>query len=253
MPDPTVSFFSGRDGVRLAYREVGEGRPLVLVHGALGDGTMWLRHGQAAAFAARGHRVILPDFRGHGGSDKPHDAGSYPADILTDDALALVEHLALDDYDLGGYSLGARIVVRMLVRGATPRRAVVGGQGLQQVLGFGGGVGRTLRRIVDATEPPEPGSQEERFAGWIKAGGGDPVTMLYAIDSVVATPAADLSPVRVPALVVMGAEDERAESVDALVAALPRASKVMVPGDHGTAVSAPEFVAAVLEFLDDGE
>ncbi|MEV6949025.1 hypothetical protein AB0N07_45385 [Streptomyces sp. NPDC051172] len=47
MPDPDVSYFSGRDGVRLAYREVGRGRPLVLLHGITGDSTLWLRHGHA--------------------------------------------------------------------------------------------------------------------------------------------------------------------------------------------------------------
>ena len=127
-------FFSGRDRVHLAYREVGQGRPLILLHGITGDATLWLRHGQAETIAARGHRVIMPDFRGHGRSAKPHDASAYPRDVLTDDGLALVEHLGLDEYDLGGYSLGARIVVRMLVRGATPGRAVVGGRDVTERL-----------------------------------------------------------------------------------------------------------------------
>src|SRR2546421_4883428 len=135
MPNPEFSFFPGRDGVDLAYREVGEGRPLVLLHGFTGDAELWLRNGQAETIAARGYRVILPDFRGHGRSAKPHDAAAYPLDVLTDDGFALLEHLGLDDYDLGGYSLGARIVVRMLARGATPRRAGVAAQGLRQSLG----------------------------------------------------------------------------------------------------------------------
>ena len=254
MSNPAVSFFPAHDGVRLAYRELGEGRPLLLLHGALGDSTLWLRDERAATIAAHGHRVILPDFRGHGSSDKPHDAAAYPSDVLTDDALALLDHLGLTgaDYDLGGYSLGARIAVRMLVRGATPRRAVVGGQGLRQVEGFGGGVARMLRRIVSATEPFEPGSADERTAQWLESGGMDTVALLHALDSLAATPAAELGRVQVPTLVVMGSEDERAESVDELVVALPRAKKVMVPGDHGRAVAEPAFLAALLDFLDDG-
>jgi hypothetical protein len=47
----------------------------------------------------------------------------------------------------------------------------------------------------------------------------------------------------------MGTEDERSESVDALVEALPNATRATMPGDHGRAASAPEFVAAMLEFL----
>jgi pimeloyl-ACP methyl ester carboxylesterase len=237
-------FFTGPDGVRLAYREIGDGRPLVLLHGLAGDGTMWLRHGQAETIAAGGHRVILPDLRGHGRSAKPHDAAAYPRDILAEDGFALLEHLGLDDYDLGGYSLGARIVVRMLVRGATPGRAVIAGQGLREVLGTGGGAGARLRRMIAATA--DPGSPA---ADWLRASGDDPVALLHVLDSIVATPAEPVGRIRVPALIVMGADDERAASADELAEALPRSTRAVVPGDHATAVSAPELVAAIVDFL----
>ncbi len=249
MPGPAVSFFSGRDGVRLAYREVGQGRPLILLHGITGDATLWLRHGQAQTIAARGHRVIMPDFRGHGRSAKPHDASAYPLDVLTDDGFALVEHLGVDDYDLGGYSLGARIVVRMLVRGATPGRAVVGGQGLHEVLGIGGGAGSFLRRAFAGPDTSEPGSPEEQAARRLRSSGEDPVALLHVLDSVVATPAEPLGHVRVPTLVAVGSDDERAHLADELVAALPRGIRAVVPGDHRTAAAAPEFVAAIADFL----
>ncbi|MEU9441270.1 alpha/beta fold hydrolase [Streptomyces sp. NPDC048304] len=129
---------------------MGEGRPLVLLHGFTGDATLWQLNGQAEAIAAAGHRVILPDFRGPGRSDKPQDPSACPPDVPADDGFALLDHLGLhdDDYDLGGYSLGARIVVRMLVRGAAHGRAVVAAQGLQQVLG--GGAGAALRPVSPA-------------------------------------------------------------------------------------------------------
>ncbi|MFC7731465.1 alpha/beta fold hydrolase [Actinomadura keratinilytica] len=121
MTDLPVRHFQGRDGVDLAYREVGEGRPLVLIHGYFSTATVnWIRYGHAAELAARGHRVIMPDLRAHGDSGKPHDPAAYPPDVLADDGFALLDALGLTDYDLGGYSLGARTVVRMLARGATP-------------------------------------------------------------------------------------------------------------------------------------
>ena len=59
--------------------------------------------------AARGFRVIMPDLRApRGRARKPHDPAAYPPDILASDGLALIAHLGLEDYDLGGYSLGAR-------------------------------------------------------------------------------------------------------------------------------------------------
>jgi len=137
--------FVGRDGVELAFYETGTGRPLILLHGFMGSSTQ-MRDGWARMFVEQGRRVVLPDFRGHGDSAKPHDPAAYPPDVLADDGLALVEHLGLSDgdYDLGGYSLGARIVLRMLVRGAKPGRAIVAGQGLTKVSGPQGEANRRL-------------------------------------------------------------------------------------------------------------
>jgi pimeloyl-ACP methyl ester carboxylesterase len=247
-----LEFFPGRDGARLAYREVGAGRPLVLLHGLAGDGTLWLRHGHAEAIAARGFRVVMPDFRGHGRSAKPHDAAAYPPDVLTDDGFALVEHLELGDYDLGGYSLGARIVVRMLVRGAASGRAVVAGQGLREVLGVGGGAGARLRRIIAGMGTFEPGSPEERAERWLRSSGDDPVSLVRVLDSVVATPMEPVGRIQVPTLVVTGADDERGMSADELVALMPQATRAVVPGDHSTAPAAPEFAAAIVAFLTGG-
>lgn len=249
MPSPEVSYFSGRDGVRLAYREVGAGRPLILFHGFTGDATLWLRQGHAEKFAAAGHRVIMPDFRGHGRSAKPHDPSAYPLDVLGDDGFALLEHLGLDDYDLGGYSLGARIVVRMLARGATPGRAVAGGQGLREVLGIGGGAGAFVRRIAAESKTFEPGSPEDQAAQRLVSSGEDPVALGHVLDSLLATSVEDLGHIKVPTRVVMGADDKRAMSADQLVAALPHGTLAMVPGDHGAAAAAPEFVAAIVDFL----
>jgi pimeloyl-ACP methyl ester carboxylesterase len=244
-----VSYFSGRDGVRLAYWEAGEGRPLVMLHGIAGNAAHYQRYGFVELMAARGHRVIMPDLRGHGSSSKPHDPAAYPPDVLTDDGLALVEHLGLEDYDLGGYSLGGRLVVRMLARGATPRRAVVGGQGMLEMLGEGGGAGGYLRRIFAGWGTFPPGSPEERTEQWLRQADADPVAIEYVLDSVVATRADEVSRTEVPVLVVMGSDDERARSAGDLVAALPHGLLAMVPGDHGTAPAAPEFTAAIADFL----
>jgi pimeloyl-ACP methyl ester carboxylesterase len=133
-----VRYFQARDAAELAYRELGEGRPLLLIHGYFSTALVnWVRYGHAAMIAAQGHRVIMPDLRGHGDSAKPHAAAAYPPDVLTDDGFALLDHLGLTEYDLGGYSLGGRTVLRMLVRGATPGRAIVAGMGLEGIVHTG--------------------------------------------------------------------------------------------------------------------
>jgi pimeloyl-ACP methyl ester carboxylesterase len=52
-----VSWFSGRDGVRLAYREAGAGRPLILLHGVMGTGSDWLDRGPGDTLAKHGFRL----------------------------------------------------------------------------------------------------------------------------------------------------------------------------------------------------
>ncbi|MEU8177116.1 alpha/beta fold hydrolase [Microbispora hainanensis] len=95
MTDPPLRLFPGRDGMELAYREIGDGRPLVLFHGFAADGLQWLRPGPAAVFARHGYRVILPDLRGHGASARQHEPSAYPPDVLTDDGLAFIDRLGL--------------------------------------------------------------------------------------------------------------------------------------------------------------
>src|SRR3546814_13474257 len=102
-------FFEARDGVRLAWREMGEGAPLVLLHGLFSSAEVnWIKFGTAARVAAAGYRVIMPDLRVHGSSEAPHEEEYYPPDILVPDLEDLVAHLDLSDFDLGGFSLGPR-------------------------------------------------------------------------------------------------------------------------------------------------
>lgn len=237
--------------MQLAWRETGHGRPVVLLHGLLGNATLLAASGLARALAARGHRVILPDLRGHGDSGRPHDLACYPADVLADDGLTLVGYLGLDDYDLGGYSLGGRLVLRLLTRGARPARAFVGGQGLDAL---DEGTSRTdgYRRLLTALADGEtfaPGSQEAQFATWITATGADPWAVRAVLGTMVATPAQSLREVPVPTLVVVGDGDSRGASAGELADLLPNGRLARVPGDHLTALEAPEFTSAVLEFL----
>ena len=251
MADLPAQRFHGRDGVELAWRELGDGRPVVLLHGLMGSGTLMASHGPARAIAAHGYRVILPDLRGHGDSGRPHDPACYPPDVLADDGLALVDHLGLGDYHLAGYSLGGKVVLRLLARGARPARAVVGGQGLDALdaeTGRTGGYRRVLAAMADG-DAFEPGSPSEALAGWVTQAGADPRAIGYLLGSFVATPPDALRQVPTPTLVVAGDRDSRGASAGELAALLPNGQVVLVPGDHETTLSAPEFSAAIVDFL----
>jgi pimeloyl-ACP methyl ester carboxylesterase len=243
-------YFHGRDGVRLAYRELGEGRPLILIHGYLSTGTAMADSGFARRLAGRGHRVIIPDLRGHGASARPHDAAAYPPDALADDGLALIEHLGLTGYDLGGYSLGGRTVIRILARGATPGRAFAGGQGLEAIVHTVGRGGR-FRHVLTNFGTFEPGSPEQAMEDWVTSSGGDPVALVRVLDTFVDTPPEALARITVPTLILTGAEDGHNDTAGALAGALANGRYVMLPGNHFTAVTSPEFETAVTGFLGD--
>jgi pimeloyl-ACP methyl ester carboxylesterase len=247
--DSTVRRFRGRDGLELAYRELGSGRTLILWHGfTVGAKATWLDSGIAGRIAGHGFRVVLPDLRAHGDSAKPHDAASYPLDVLVDDGFALIEELGVTDYDLAGYSLGGRTVAQLLARGATPRRAVVGGQGLEAILHTEGRGGR-IRHILSNFGTFPDGSPERAMEDWITASGGDPVAMVRVLDTFVDTPREALAAVSAATLVLTGAEDGHDETAAELASTLPNGRYQRLPGDHFSAVNSPEFTAAVIEFL----
>jgi pimeloyl-ACP methyl ester carboxylesterase len=249
--DLPIQHFQGRDGVQLAYREMGEGRPLVLIHGFFSTAMVnWVRYGHAAKIAALGHRVVMPDLRGHGDSAKPHEPAAYPPDVLADDGFALLEHLDLADYDLGGYSLGGRTTVRMLARGAKPGRAIVAGAGWNGIVNTGGR-GAHFRHILTNLGTFQRGSAEWMAEAFLKTVGGDPVALLRVLDTFVDTPRDELARIETPTLVLMGADDHDTGSGEELAAALPHGTFAGMPGNHMSAVTKPEMGAAIAAFLTE--
>jgi len=235
----------------LAYREMGEGRPLLLIHGYFSTALVnWVRYGHAALIAAQGYRVIMPDLRGHGDSAKSHDPAAYPPDVLVDDGFALLDHLGLTEYDIGGYSLGARTVLRMLVRGASPGRAIAAGMGLEGMTQTAARTGY-FRRVLTHLGEFERGSPEWMTEAFLKTVRADPTALLHVLDSFVDTQRAELARIETPTLVLAGTDDDDNGSAEALSAALPNGRHVAIPGNHMSAVTKPQLGAAIAAFVGE--
>lgn len=247
--ETTTHRFIASDGADLAFHELGEGRAVVLIHGLFSSADMnWIRFGHAEEIAGRGFRVIMPDLRAHGQSAAPHDEAAYPPDVLARDGLELIAHLGLTDYDLGGYSLGARTSARMAILGARPKRLVIAGMGLRGMLETGRRSAH-FRKVLTGMGTHERGSNEWMAEAFLKTTGGDPEALLPLLGSFVDSTESQLLSIAVPTLVVSGIEDQDNGPAEDLATLLPDARFVEVPGNHMNAVTKPELGRAIADFL----
>jgi pimeloyl-ACP methyl ester carboxylesterase len=244
--------FKTTDGISIHVREMGEGRPVILLHGYFSEAdTNWIKYGHAALLAEAGFRVIMPDLRAHGLSGKPHDPVHYPKDVLADDQFALIDHLSLTDFDLVGYSLGGRTVARMLAKGCQPRRVVISGMGLEGLSDTGKRAGH-FRNVLENMGKHERGSPAFMAEAFLKTTGGDPVALLRILDTFVDTPGEAISSFDLPIGVVCGEDDNDNGSAKALADLLPQGRLISVPGNHMSAVIKPELGIAIRDFLVEG-
>lgn len=108
------------NGLRLAYRVVGEGEPLVLLHGFYGTGESWdpLLEGLSSSF-----QLIVPDLRGHGRTTNPD--GVFTHRESANDVYALLDHLGIERFRGMGFSSGGMTLLHMATRQPDRPQALV--------------------------------------------------------------------------------------------------------------------------------
>jgi pimeloyl-ACP methyl ester carboxylesterase len=258
---PTVSVAD----LEIAYRRQGEGPPLVLLHGAFSDGRVWRRQ---LADLSDELTVVAWDEPGAGDSSDPPETFGFAdfADILA----AFIQALVLAPAHIGGLSWGGVVAqelyrrhpecVRSLIladtyagwKGSLPPEEVAAR--VESVLG-------TLAEPVVPNEPAKPWPGLFRAAAPAAlldemaeiAAGARPATIRRTVLEVAACDTRDLLPrIRVPTLLLWGAEDARSplEVADQFQAAIPSARLVVIPGaGHMSNWEQPaRFNAAILEF-----
>ncbi len=251
MSEATIHFWSASDGIDLAYHEVGEGRPVILLHGLFSDAQMnWIKFGHAERIARGGFRVILPDLRAHGQSGKPHDPANYPADILVRDLTELIAYLGLTDFDLGGFSLGARTTIDAVSSGTRPRKAILAGTGIDVLSNWD----RRCRFFIHAIEHfhdtprGDPHWLSIQFMRTMKVDLEASALLLKALGNH-PDPQKAVSTFTMPTLVVCGSEDDENGSARELAEMLPDATYQEVPGTHMSSVTKPELGEAIAAYL----
>ena len=246
----TTEHFASFDGTKLALHRVGEGRPFVLLHGLFSSAQMnWIKWGHAQRIAEQGYEVLMLDFRVHGESEAPHGLENYPAGVLVKDVVALVGHLGLTDYDLGGFSLGARTAIHGVASGRlTPKRLILGGMGVD---GLQEWETRSafFMRVIDEFDAIPKGDPAYFSMQFLKSQGVDRVAARLLLQSMEDLDLSELANIACPTLVVCGDEDRDNGSARELADQLPDATYVEVPGTHMSSVTKPDLGRAMAEWL----
>lgn len=253
------------NGVKIRYVSEGQGEAVVLVHGWMGDATMWGQDatGNPKPKAPEGFRVIALDCRGHGKSDKPHDPAKYGAE-MAEDVVRLLDHLKIKKAHLIGYSMGAFIVGK--VAATHPERAISLIYGGQAPLLTGEAGSREIEALAKAVEegkglgpylmevrPALTREQADELAKFLYGGKDAKAWALAGLSfKGLEVRKEDLIACRAPTLFLYGSNE--VESTKARVAALRPllvgCEETIVPGgDHVTTLLKPEFGAAILSFM----
>ncbi len=246
------SSFISFDGTRLAIHRAGDGKPVILLHGLFSSAHMnWMKWGHDTRLAEAGFEAIMMDFRVHGDSDAPHDPAAYPDGVLVRDAAALVDHVGLapGEYDLVGFSLGARTAIHACANDVlAPRRMIACGMG---VAGLADWQRRAdhFKRVIDDFDTIKPGDPAYVARTFLKSQGVDRVAARLLLDAMEPFDLASLANITMPTALICGAEDDDNGSAEELAGMLPNAVYSEVPGTHLNSVIKPELGEAITAFL----
>ena len=244
------SFHHG--AVEISYLDEGEGDPIFLVHGfASSKNVNWVYPTWVSDLKKDGRRVIALDNRGHGDSEKLYDPAQYDIATMASDVIALMDHLAIPQADIMGYSLGSRMTA-VLARNEPQRlrSAILGGIGIGLIEGGGPGenVATALEApsLEDVTDPV--GRTFRAFADQTRSDRRALVACLRGSRRLMTREeAADID---VPVLIAVGTADDIAGSAEALGKIIPRSEVLDIPNrDHMRAVGDKIYKTGVVEFL----
>jgi pimeloyl-ACP methyl ester carboxylesterase len=239
--------------VSIHYIVDGEGPAAVLVHGfAASLQRNWRAPGIFGALVEAGRQVVALDCRGHGESGKPHDPEAYAGTTMGDDVLAVMDHLGIEQADLIGHSMGAAISAALVTRQEGRFRSVVlGGVGDRLVMRRDPERAAAIARALEARELSDDTTAIARGFRVFAERLGNDLAALSALQraSRFGVDRQTLGALRLPVLVVIGQGDTLAGPATELAGAIQSAQLRVVPGDHLTAVGAPELRRAILDFL----
>ena len=252
-----TEFVTTADRIRIAYERMGEGPPVVLVHGfGSSKEQNWKSTGWYGSLTEAGFSVIAIDNRGHGESDKPHDPLLYHHDRMAEDVLSVMDAVGVKSAPYVGYSMGGLIGLRFLA--LFPDRMTklaLGGVGETYLKGPRVSDPERKEMIAEALLTDDKDTiadpRARMFRDFSEQKGKDRLALAACMRAM--SPPLPLSVLQSfdkPILVVDGDQDFVAGPPGPLAATFLHGSAAIVPGrDHMSAVGARPTRQAVVDFL----
>ncbi len=239
-------YFSSFDGTKIYYEVRGEGKPVLLVHGFIVDGSSWKRTALYTDLLNNGYQVVILDMRGNGRSGKPHDSTAYDNDAEAKDIMLLMNLLKTNQYSVVGYSRGSIITARLLVLDKRIHAAVLGGMGIgftnpqwpRRIMFY--------RALMGHLVPELKG-----MVNYVQHQKLDQLALAYLQRSQPSTSKKELSKITQPVLVISGNKDTADGSTAELARLLPNSALENCSGDHNDVAGTTEFAKDIIRFLQN--
>ena len=240
-----VNTFESFDGVKIAYTDEGYGEPILLLHGFLNSRKSWDNTVLKQQLINTGYRVIIPDLRGNGDSDKPKDEGAYGNGAEIKDLVLLMNHLKVEKYKAVGYSRGSIVLAKLLTEDDRIEKAVLGGMGIdftnpewdRKIMfanAFKGEMNQLTKGAVDYAK-----SINADFRSLYLQQKYQPVTSVKELNELV-----------IEILVISGTDDLDNGSAEDLKNSFVKGKLEKVPGDHNGTYKTEAFSNSIIRFLE---
>lgn len=236
--------FESIDGIHIAYIDEGEGEPVLLLHGFLNTKKAWNKTLLKKDLLNAGYRVIIPDLRGNGDSDKPQEEKAYQNNAEVKDLVLLMSYLNIKKYKAIGYSRGSIVLAKLLAEDKRIEKAVLGGMGIdftnpqwdRRIMfakAFDGDVNEITKGAVEYAKSINADMRSLHLQQKYQ-----PVTSIE-----------ELRKIEINVLVICGDEDSDNGNATALMQVFKNGSFVNVPGDHNGTYRTANFSNEILKFL----
>ncbi len=251
-----TQFITASDGVPLAFEQVGEGPPVVLVHGfGSSRHQNWKSTGWYGSLTEAGYGVLAMDCRGHGESGKPHEPSFYGHDRMSEDVVQVMDAAGVKAAPVIGYSMGGFLALRLAAHhpGRASRIALCG-VGEYYLQGHRIADDASRNALADALLAPDKSHLTGRarmFREFADQPGKDRLALAACMRAMSQGLAPEiLANIAEPVLVVCGELDDVAGPPGPLAAAFPQGEAVTIAGrDHMSAVGERRTRQAVMDFL----